>query len=76
MSKTITKIDNIKNLWDKLPNDGSKTDFMVMLGKDIGRQPNTLKNHWFTSFWSIPKEFEDRVIELLQNTIREKGIEV
>jgi hypothetical protein len=75
-NKTISKIDNIKSLWKLLPNDGSKTAFMVMLADDLGRKPNTLKHHWFTSFWGIPEQFQDRVITLLQNTIREKGIEI
>jgi len=70
----MNKIDNIKKLWDLMPKDGSKTSFLIMLGNDVGRKPNTLRNHWFANFWGIPTEFQDRVILLLQNTIREKGI--
>ena len=70
MDKTIAKIDNIKSLWQQLPNDGSKTEFIKLAAEDLGKSPNTIHNHWFARFWQVPEQYEDRVIELLQNTIR------
>ena len=62
----MTKIDNIQNLWHQLYN---KTEFIKLVAKELDRSPNTLHNHWFARFWQVPREFEDRVIQLLQNTI-------
>ena len=72
-TEEITKNQNIKNLWAKLPNDGSKTEFIKVVAEDLGKSPNTLHNHWFARFWQIPEKHQDRVIELLQNTIRKNS---
>ena len=73
MEKTITKIDNIKNLWSQLSNNGAKTEFTLLVAEDLKKSPNTLRNHWFSVFWQIPEKHQDRVIELLQNTIRKNS---
>jgi len=62
----MTKIDNIQTLWQQLHN---KTEFIKMCAEELDRSPNTLHNHWFARFWQVPRELEDRVITLLQNTI-------
>tara|TARA_R110001606_G_scaffold398025_1_gene576073 strand:- start:1302 stop:1532 length:231 start_codon:yes stop_codon:yes gene_type:complete len=68
MKKEITKIDNIISLYGKIDN---KTEFIKVVAKDTKRKPNTVRTHWFSSanFYSIPEEFQDRVIQLAQNTI-------
>tara|TARA_R110002051_G_scaffold224048_1_gene287250 strand:+ start:6951 stop:7181 length:231 start_codon:yes stop_codon:yes gene_type:complete len=68
MKKEITKIDNIISLYGKIDN---KTKFIKEVAKDVNRKPNTVRTHWFSSanFYSIPEEFQDRVIQLAQNTI-------
>lgn len=67
----ITKIDNIKNLWQQLGNSGEKTEFILLLASETGKSPNTIRQHWLSNagFWSIPEDEQDRVIELLQKTI-------
>ncbi len=51
MAKTLTKIDNIKQLWEQID---SKTDFMILTANDLNKKPNTLRTHWFSKsgFWS------------------------
>lgn len=63
-------IENIKSLWQQIEN---KTKFMEMAAEDLGRSPLTLRQHWFAHFWSIPEEHQPRVVELLQNAIKEQN---
>lgn len=67
----ISKKDNIKKLWNKLPSDGSKYKFRALCAKEFNRSKKTIKIHWFSNSgdWSVPEEFQDRVIQLLQITI-------
>lgn len=63
----MSKIDNIKTLWKQI---NSKTQFMIEFSKSIDRSTNTLHNHWFARFWSVPKTLEDETISYMQNYIR------
>jgi len=71
----ISKKDNIKNLWQQLPNDGSKSDFIALCSEEFGRSKKTIRQWWFTKYgdWSVPEEFQDIVIKLLQKKIRLKN---
>lgn len=60
-------IEEIKELYSQI---NRKTEFMVELAKALGKRPNTLKNHWFTLFWSIPIELELFVLEFLKEKIK------
>lgn len=60
-------IENIKNLYTQVD---KKTKFIEMVADDLEKSPLTLRNHWFSAFWSIPDEHQERVVELLQNTIK------
>jgi len=64
----MDKIEKIKKLYAQIENKGK---FIKLVASDCDRKPNTVKTHWFTeaSFWSVPDEFQDRVIVLAQNTI-------
>jgi len=68
MEKEITKIDNIKELYSKIVKKG---DFIKLVADECNRKPNTVRTHWFSSanFYSIPKDFQERIIFLAQNTI-------
>ena len=57
----------IKSLWEKLPNDGSKTEFIQLCAKTFGRTKKTIRQWWFSNYgdWSVPNEFQEEVIELL-----------
>lgn len=65
-------IENIKQLYSQV---NHKSDFIVEVAKDVKRSPNTIRHHWFSKagFWSIPEEFQPRVVELLQNKIIEQA---
>ena len=65
----MTKIDNIIDLYGQIE---KKTDFLKAVADECDRKPNTIRTHWFSSanFYSIPEEFQDRIIELAQNTIK------
>jgi len=65
----MRKIDNIQNLYHQLHN---KTNFVKLVAVELDRSPNTLAHHWFARFWQVPKGCEDRVIVLLQNTIKQQ----
>lgn len=67
MTEEITKIDNIKNLWQEINN---KTNFIIAVAHDLDRSPNTLHNHWFARFWQVPEEKQDEVIKYMQTWIR------
>jgi hypothetical protein len=63
-------IENIQELYSRIEH---KTNFIKLAAKDLGRSPLTLRQHWFAHFWSIPEEYQPRVVELLQNTIKKQN---
>ena len=74
MNKTIkTNImnHNIKHLFDQIDN---KLDLISLLSNEFKVKPNSIRNNWFSSYYSIPEKHEQRVIELLQNTIQRQNL--
>lgn len=69
MDMDINKINNIKQLYGQLKH-GTKTSFIELVAFDLVKSPLTIHNHWFARFWQVPEEHQDRVIELLQNTLK------
>ena len=72
MAKEVpTKKDNIITLYGQID---KKTDFIKLVAKECDREPNTVRTHWFSSanFYSIPEEFQDKIITLAQNTIQQQ----
>lgn len=63
-------IDNIKKLW---PQIDQKTDFILAVSKAVKRAPNTLKNHWFCNFFSVPEENQDLVVKMMQKQIKKQN---
>jgi len=70
IEKVLTPIDNIKRLYKEVK---KKSDFLVLAAEDLNRTYNTLRHHWFGQGWQIPKEHQQRVIALLQNTIKKQN---
>lgn len=67
ITENLTKVDNIKeNLW---PQVQDKVDFIKKCSADFGRSANTINNHWFGRFWSIPQDLVDDIIVYMQNYI-------
>lgn len=73
--QTITKIDNIKNLFQNLTRKGSKKEFMVLCASEFDLSIKYLRNYWFSGYsdWSIPEEKQDEVVTLLQNFIKQEN---
>ena len=63
--------ENIKELFDQIEN---KLDFINLLSNEFKTKPNSIRNNWFSSYYSIPEKHEPRVIELLQNTIKSQNL--
>ena len=63
--------ENIKHLFNQIEN---KFDFILLLSKEFKVKPNSIRNNWFSSYYSIPEKHEQRVIELLQNTIQRQNL--
>ena len=47
--------------------------FINLVADDLGLKPLSIRNNWFSSFWAIPTQHEYRVIQLLQNTIKNQN---
>tara|TARA_R110000822_G_scaffold271860_1_gene394434 strand:+ start:85 stop:291 length:207 start_codon:yes stop_codon:yes gene_type:complete len=62
---------NIKHLFDQIEN---KQGFVILLSNEFKVKPNSIRNNWFSSYYSIPEKHEQRVIELLQNTIQRQNL--
>ena len=62
---------NIKQLFIQIEN---KFDFILLLSNEFKVKPNSIRNNWFSSYYSIPEKHEPRVIELLQNTIQRQNL--
>jgi len=65
-TETVTKNETIQNLYQQLE---SKSDFIKDVSKSLKKKPGTLKNHWFSCFFSIPETYEDQVIEMLEDAV-------
>lgn len=59
--------DNIKNLFEQID---EKSNFIKLVAKEVGNTPLSIRTHWFSNFWAIPEKHQERVVELLQNTIK------
>jgi hypothetical protein len=64
----MSEIEQIIELWKKIPANGTKTKIIKKLAKELGRSPNTLRNHWFGSFWLIPEAHQAHVKKELENS--------
>ena len=63
--------ENIKHLFNQIEN---KFDFILLLSKEFKVKPNSIRNNWFSSYYSIPEKHESRVVEILQQTIRQQNL--
>jgi hypothetical protein len=63
-------IENIKNLWNEID---YKTGFIVVASEEFKRSKNTLHNHWFARWFSIPETEQDNVVKFMQNYIKNQN---
>ena len=54
--------ENIKELFDQIEN---KLDFINLLSNEFKTKPNSIRNNWFSSYYSIPEKHEPRVKRLI-----------
>ena len=62
----MAKIDNIKNLYNQLNN---KQKFVHDVADYYFKNYDHIKNRWFSK-WKIPEKFQVKIIEMLQNQIK------
>jgi hypothetical protein len=46
----------------------------LLLANEFKVKPNSVRTNWFATYYSIPEKHEPRVIELLQNTIKNQNL--
>ena len=63
--------ENIKHLFNQIEN---KFERILLLSKEFKVKPNSIRNNWFSSYYSIPEKHESRVVEILQQTIRQQNL--
>ena len=63
----MNKIDNIRNLYKKVY---KKTNFIGTVALDLQLSPQYVRCNYFSGLWVIPDKYQDRINQILQNTIR------
>ena len=66
VAPTFNKKAYIKALYAQID---KKTKFIIEVADYFGKSPQSLRVHWFSSFWSIPEEYQDKLIILLEQKI-------
>ncbi len=61
------KKNTIKTLYAQID---KKTMFIIEVADYFGKSPQSLRVHWFSSFWSIPEDYQDELIVLLKQKIK------
>lgn len=55
-------MNEIKQLYSELKD---KKAFCLELSEEVGTRAMTIYNHWFGTFWAIPKKHQSIVLEKL-----------
>ena len=69
------KEDKIKEIRTGYQKIVGKSDFIMEVALDVGRAKGTIKNHWLSGLWDIPSEFQVRVLDLINNKIKNQNHE-
>lgn len=64
-------IEQIQDLYSKVK---GKTKFIKFAAQEVGNSPLTLRNHWFSAFWSIPAEHQQEVVDLLNKWLEKQKV--
>ena len=75
MEVTADKKDKIKEIRIGYQKIKGKSDFIMEVALDVARAKGTIKNHWLSGLWDIPLEFQNRVLELITNKIKNQNHE-
>ena len=60
-------MDDIKANYQRL---NHKTVFIRLLAASLSKSPVYLRNQWFSGFWSIPISEQPKVLEFLNNVLK------
>lgn len=66
------RIDKIQELLGQLKK--TKKAFARILAKEFELEPISVYNHWLTGLWSIPKDKQERVQEMLEHEIESQTL--
>jgi hypothetical protein len=72
VTEELKAMEKIKFEYQKIQ---SKTLFIIELAESVGRAKGTIRNHWFGGFWEIPLEYQEKVLELITNKIKNQNHE-
>jgi len=61
---------NIKSLFNQIEN---KFEFILLLSNEFKVKPTSIRTNWFSTYYSIPKKHEAKVIELLKYAIKQQN---
>jgi hypothetical protein len=70
MKITDPKVLEIYNLYQQVKR---KTEFIGALASEIERSPNSLRNHWFGNFWSIPAKEQAATKKFLNKYLKKQA---
>lgn len=63
--------NNIKDLYGLI---ADKKDFIMKVSAAFKRKPNTVSNHWFCGYFSVPEVIQDEVISFMQAYVSNQNI--
>lgn len=66
----MNKIEEIKSLYPKIQ---KKTKFIGEVAKEFSLNPQYVRGHYFSAFWTIPEDKQDKVVEMMNNKIEEQN---
>jgi|TARA_R110001599_G_scaffold165527_1_gene354932 hypothetical protein len=64
-------VKNIKQLFPQIEN---KYEFILLLSNEFKIKPSSIRTNWFSTFYSVPDKHQKRVVQLLQNTIKNQNL--
>lgn len=64
--------NNIKDLYGLV---SDKKDFIIKVSAAFKRRPNSVSNHWFCGYFSVPEAIEDEVISFMQAYVASQNVE-
>ena len=64
--------EEIKSLYKQL--QGSKNELLIAVGLEFKIDPASVKTNWFSGLWSIPKDKQLKVLEMLKKEIESRKV--
>ncbi len=61
--------ENIKQLYNELDN---KKSFVLLCSDEFKIKPQSIRNNWFSGFYSIPDKHQEQLLKLLQNCLMQQ----